>query len=176
MDLQFPVGRFEFSGGLSAEQRDELIRTIAETPRRMWEAVRGMTDEQLDTPYRPGGWTARQVVHHLPESHMNGYIRWKLALTEDEPTIKPYKESAWAERGGDSRDIEASMMILEGVHRRWTELLNTLSEKDFARAYLHPEMGRMTLDKSLANYAWHGRHHVAHVLLVKGEKSESSGA
>jgi len=169
MDLQYPIGKFDWnrSGeGLlsSATERDEWLREIERAPEHLRAAVAGLTDSQLNTPYRSGGWTVRQVVHHLADSHMNAYTRFRLALTEDEPPIKPYDEKSWAQLT-DARTAppELSLTLLEAMHARWALLLRSLVPSDFARAIKHPELGRVTLEKYLATYAWHGRHHVAHV-------------
>lgn len=162
-DLRYPVGRFSYTPG-DRRGRDEWIGTIAALPERLRAAVAGMNDARLDTPYRPGGWTVRQVVHHVPDSHMNAYVRFKLALTEDGPRIKPYDEAKWAELpDGRSGSITPSLAILDGLHARWTTLLRAMSDADFARTLEHPEHGMLTLDRMLALYAWHSRHHVAHI-------------
>lgn len=163
-ELRYPVGRFQRPASLSSDERRAAIDDIAATPARMRAAVRGLTDSQLDTPYRPDGWTVRQVVHHVPDSHMNAFIRFKLALTEDTPTIKPYDESAWA-RLDDARStpIETSLVLLETLHDRWVRVLQAMSPSDFERTLKHPENGIMSLDQMLALYHWHGRHHVAHI-------------
>ena len=168
MDLQYPIGRFEWRGQNSADDRRRLIDAIDQTPANLRAAVEDLSDQQLDTPYRPGGWTVRQVTHHVPDSHMNAYIRFRLALTEEEPTIKPYDESRWAELA-DARTapVETSLALLESLHLRWAMLLRSLSEADFARQFRHPELGIVSLDKNLALYAWHGRHHVAHVMFLR---------
>ncbi len=163
-DLKYPVGKFRRPEKLTEERRESGIRTIAETPARLSAAVGGLTAAQLDTPYRPGGWTVRQVVHHLPDSHMNSYIRFRLALTENEPTIKPYDEARWAELAdAKSAPIEPSLALLDNLHERWVVLLRSLSPADWSRTFRHPEMGLMTLEQNLALYDWHGRHHVAHI-------------
>jgi len=168
MDLRYPVGKLELKASLDPEERVAAISQIAETPARLREAVAGLSQEQLDTPYRPGGWTVRQVVHHVPDSHMNSYIRFKLALTEDAPTIKPYDEARWAELA-DSRDtpVEVSLALLESLHQRWDVLLRSMQPGDFSRRLRHPEMGEMTLDGALGMYSWHGRHHVAHITALR---------
>ena len=168
VDLQYPVGRFEFPREVSSEDRARFIQEIADTPANLRAAVAGLSAEQLDTPYRPGGWTVRQVVHHVPDSHMNSYVRFRLALTEDEPTIKPYDEARWAELP-DSRKgrIETSLALLESLHERWVLLLRSLSDGDFRRQFRHPELGAVSLEKNLALYAWHGRHHVAHITSLR---------
>ncbi len=153
---------------MSSAERGVLIEQIAATPARMREAVAGLSDAQLDTPYREGGWTIRQVVHHVPDSHMNAYTRVKLALTEIEPTIRPYDEAAWAKLN-DVRDtpVETSLMLLETLHARWNTILVAMTDAGFARTLLHPERGVMTLDDLTAMYAWHGRHHVAHITSLR---------
>jgi hypothetical protein len=168
MDLQYPIGRFEWRAENSAAVRLQLIAAIEQAPANLRAAVAGLSGAQLDTPYRPGGWTVRQVVHHVPDSHLNSYVRFRLALTEDEPTIKPYDESRWAELP-DARaaDVEISLALLESLHHRWVLLLRSLSSADFARSFRHPELGLVTLDKNLALYAWHGRHHVAHITALR---------
>jgi len=168
MDLRYPVGEFNFSGTLSPDERAVLIDQISDTPERLRAAVHGLTCEQLDTPYRPGGWTVRQVVHHVPESHMNSYIRFKLAMTEDAPTIKPYFEDRWAQLQ-DALDspIEPSLDLLEALHRRWVWFLRSLKDEDFERTFQHPELGVVSLNKNVALYAWHGRHHVAHITTLR---------
>ena len=147
------------------------IAEVAEAPAKLRVAVAGLSNEQLDTPYRDGGWTVRQVIHHVPESHMNAYIRFKLALTENEPTIKPYDEAAWAETP-DVREtpIEVSLALLENLHTRWVVLLKSLSDADFRRQFRHPELGVVPLEKNLALYAWHGNHHVAHITSLRERK------
>jgi uncharacterized damage-inducible protein DinB len=168
-DLRFPVGKFAYGGKSGAADRRRCIDEIAATPEQLRAAVLGLDQGQLDTPYRPGGWTVRQVVHHLPESHFNSYTRFKLALTEDSPTIKPYDEAAWAElKDSRTAPAELSLDLLTALHRRWLPLLETLKESDFARTFHHPEYGRhYTLDEALALYAWHGRHHVAHITALR---------
>jgi hypothetical protein len=168
VDLQYPIGRFEFPREVSDQDRARFIQEIAQTPSNLRAAVAGLSESQLDTPYRPGGWTVRQVVHHVPDSHMNSYVRFRLALTEDEPTIKPYDQSRWAELA-DSRTarIETSLALLESLHERWVLLLRSLSPEDWRRQFRHPELGVVSLEKNLALYAWHGRHHVAHITSLR---------
>jgi hypothetical protein len=162
---QYPVGKFHAPESLSPEDRARCIETIASTPAKMREAVGKLTAKQLDTPYREGGWTARQVVHHVPESHMNAYIRFKLALTETNPVIKPYDEAAWTRLNDVAvAPIEASLALLESLHERWVVLMRGLSAGDWRKRYIHPEYGQArTLEYTLALYAWHGEHHIAHV-------------
>jgi hypothetical protein len=167
-DLRYPIGQLKYEENLSTERRNELIDQIAETPVKLRAAVEGLTDIQLDTPYRPGGWTVRQVVHHLPDSHVNSYVRFKLALTEDIPTIKPYDENKWAAlEDGRSARPEISLSLLETLHRRWVLMLRAMTPSDFARKLNHPEAGILTLEKMLQLYAWHGRHHVAHITALR---------
>ena len=164
MDLSYPIGKFDFQQTVIPGRYPTLIEEIAVAPALFRDAVRGLDDAQLDTPYRPGGWTVRQTVHHVADSHMNSYIRWRLALTELEPTIRPYDQKAWAELP-DARTapVEPSLQLIESLHARWVLLLKTLSDADFARSFRHPELGLVRLDTNLALYAWHGRHHAAHI-------------
>jgi uncharacterized damage-inducible protein DinB len=167
-DLRYPVGKWDRRDTLTPGERAEMIAQIAEVPARMRAAIAGLADAQLDTPYREGGWTVRQVVHHVPDSHLNSYTRFKLALTEEEPTIRPYDEAKWAELS-DSRDtpIETSLTMLDALHDRWTILLRAMSEDDFRRTLRHPDMGVLALDAQLGLYAWHGRHHVGHIASLR---------
>ncbi len=168
MELQYPIGRFKFEGEVTAAQRQAWIAQIAADPGQLREAVQGLTVDQLDTPYRPGGWTLRQVVHHLPDSHLNSYARFRLALTEDNPTIKPYDQSRWAAlEDARSAPVEASLLLFQGLHERWVLLLQSMSEADFARTYVHPERGVVRLSREVGLYAWHGRHHVAHITSLR---------
>jgi hypothetical protein len=167
-DLRYPVGRYTPPEPITAAHRPDWIEQIGHAPAALRDAVRGLSDAQLDTPYRPGGWTVRQVVHHLPDSHLNAYIRFKLALTEDEPTIKPYDEARWAVlEDGRNGPPDASLAMLDGLHARWVRLLRSLGARDFARTFNHPEHGKLTLDWVLGMYAWHGRHHVAHITFLR---------
>jgi uncharacterized damage-inducible protein DinB len=167
-DPRYPIGKFSFAGPLTPEQKKQFLNDIEQTPARLRAAVAGLSDPQLDTPYRDGGWTVRQLAHHVPDSHMNSYIRFKLALTEDDPTIKPYMEDRWAELS-ESRQapIEVSLALLDSLHQRWMLVLRSLTEADWKRTFRHPKLGPMTLEKNLALYAWHGRHHVAHVMNLR---------
>lgn len=177
-DPRYPVGRFQFTEETTPETHQQWLAEIEATPAQLREAVAGMTGAQLETPYRDGGWTVRQVVHHVVDSHMNSYIRFRLALTEEEPLIKPYHENLWAELpDAKSAPIELSLTMLEALHARWMLLLHTLSPADLQRTFRHPERGLMTLERNLALYAWHGRHHAGHVLLVKhGEAGQRASA
>jgi uncharacterized damage-inducible protein DinB len=168
-DLRYPVGKFDFDVPVDESDYPKLITAIADTPGSLRAALAGLSRDQLETPYRPGGWTLRQVAHHIPDSHLNAYTRFKLALTEDEPTIKPYDEAAWAELA-DSRKvpIEVSLDLLDALHLRWVALLRSMDPPDFNRGLRHPEQGRvLTLKQMLGLYAWHGRHHVAHITSLK---------
>lgn len=168
MDPRYPVGKLVWPQQITADDRWRMIAEIAEAPAKLRAAVAGLTDAQLDTPYREGGWTVRQVVHHLSDSHLNAYIRFKLALTEQEPTIKPYEQQLWAELpDSKTAPIDTSLDLLESLHRRWVVLLNSMKPEDFARRFNHPELGVVTLERNLASYAWHGRHHVAHITALR---------
>jgi hypothetical protein len=163
-DLRYPVGKFKFPDPVSAADRTKFIEEIAETPARLRAAVAGLSDSQLDTPYRPEGWTVRQVVHHVPDSHFTSYSRFKLALTEDEPTVRPFAEDRWAELpDGKSGPVEVSLRMLECLHSRWIALLRSIAEPDWKRTFIHTDLGRVRLDQNAALYAGHGRHHVAHI-------------
>jgi hypothetical protein len=166
--LRFPIGRFTPQAQPSADELRAAIDAIAALPAAVRAAVDGLAAEQLAEPYRPGGWSLRQVVHHLPDSHMNAYIRFKLAMTETEPVIKPYDEAAWAELG-DARaeDVTGSLQLLDALHGRWTHFLRTLAPADFQRVIVHPELGRITLAFTVQLYAWHGRHHLAHITALR---------
>jgi len=170
-DLRFPVGPFVFDPATTPDKRAACIREIAAAPALMRAAVGGLTDRQIDTPYRPGGWTVRQVVHHVPDSHLNAYCRYKLALTEDNPTIKPYDEAAWANLADTARTpVEVSLVAVEALHTRWVALLESMTPADFARPLQHPERGAISLDWMLQLYAWHGRHHAAHVTALRARE------
>jgi len=166
-DLRYPVGKFQAVENVTEAQRREFIEAIAEAPGKLRAAITGLNEQQLDTPYRPGGWTVRQVVHHFPDSHMNSFVRFKLALTEDEPTIKPYDEKSWAELADAKAPVEPSVMLLENLHKRWLVLLKSIAPADWQRKFRHPERGPMTLEQNLQLYAWHGRHHVAHITALR---------
>src|SRR5580700_6886701 len=167
-DLRYPVGKFRFPKSVSVQDLNSFIDQMAATPARMRAAVAGLSDAQLDTPYRPGGWTVRQVVHHIPDSHINSYTRFRLALTEDEPVIKPYEEKRWADLS-DARTlpVEVSLALLDSLHARWVPLLRSLSDADWKRSFRHPELGLVSLENNAALYAWHGRHHVAHITSLR---------
>lgn len=164
IDLRYPIGKFSMDAAITETQRQNLIEEIAAAPANLRAAVKGLSPQQLDTPYRPEGWTVRQLVHHLPDSHLNAYTRFKLALTEQEPTIKPYDEKQWAElEDARTAPVEISLALLESLHYRWALLLRALPPTAFARTFRHPDLGVLTLDKQLGLYAWHGRHHTAHI-------------
>jgi uncharacterized damage-inducible protein DinB len=163
-DPRFPIGKFHYDGTTSEEQKQAFLTDIAESPAKVRGAIKGLSDTQLDTPYRDGGWTVRQVVHHVPDSHLNSYVRFKLALTEEEPTIKTYAEDRWAELADSKQTpIEVSLTLLESLHDRWVRLLRSLTPEQWKRTFRHPELGPMSLEKTLALYSWHGKHHVAHI-------------
>jgi hypothetical protein len=168
-DLRYPIGPFQAPASYTPQLRQQFIAEIERVPAALREAVAGLSPKQLDTPYRPEGWTVRQVIHHVPDSHLNAYIRTKLALTEDEPTIKPYEEARWAELvDGRTALPETSLSLLDTLHARWTMLLRSLSPEQLARRFRHPDHpGLLAIDWILAMYAWHGRHHVAHITSLR---------
>ena len=171
-DLSYPIGKFYYETAMTAAQRKAAIDAIAQTPAKLRESVRGLSPQQLDTPYRPGGWTVRQVVHHVPDSHMNAYIRMKLAATEETPSIRTYEEQLWAELpDGKSAPPELSLVLLESLHRRWMVFLRNLSDAQFQRPFMHPEWQRVTIDEAVALYAWHCRHHTAHIEQALGART-----
>lgn len=165
--LRYPIGPFRPKPSLAPEEREELIQELAHFPADLRFLVLSLPEEKLDTPYREGGWTVRQVAHHVPDSHLQGYVRFKLAATEDTPTIKTYDEAVWAEtEESRTAPVEISLDLLEALHKRWALFLRTLEEEDFRKAYRHPELGEVTLEKTLQLYVWHGKHHLGHVKLV----------
>ena len=167
-DLRYPIGGFEPVESLTDDQRSICIAHIAEMPARLSAALAGLREPQLDTPYRPGGWTVRQLVHHIADSHMNAFTRFKLALTETEPIIKTYEEALWAELADTKTPpIEPSLAIVENLHRRWVIMLRSLGPTDWPRKFRHPQWGLASVDFLLAQYAWHGRHHVAHITSLR---------
>ncbi|MGB2623200.1 MAG: bacillithiol transferase BstA [Candidatus Acidiferrum sp.] len=171
MDPRYPVGKFAMPAQVTHEMRLQAMDEIASTPAKLRAAVRGLSDAQLDTPYRDGGWTVRQVVHHVPDSHLNAYVRLKLALTEEKPMIKPYDEKAWAELAdAKSAPIESSQTLLDSIHERWDRLWRSLKPEHFARVLMHPEHGERTVDWLVFLYAWHGRHHTAHITELRKQK------
>jgi hypothetical protein len=166
-DPRYPIGRFDGRPADTPAAREAAIETIAALPVRLSAAVAGLTGAHLDTPYRDGGWSVRQVVHHVADSHMNAFVRTKLALTEDWPTIKPYDEAAWARLADATLPIDPSLALIEALHARWVELLESLREADFARGYNHPENGRQPLSIVLPIYAWHSLHHTTHITSLR---------
>ena len=173
--LRYPIGRLSKPAKVTPSDRAVWIEAIASAPAALRAAVDGLTTEQLDTPYREGGWTLRQVVHHVPDSHLNAYVRFRWTLTEETPRIKDYREARWAELSdARSGDIAVSLALLEVLHQRWVLLLNSLSEADFKRTCVHPENGVMSLDDFLAVYAWHGQHHVAHICSLRERRGWNS--
>jgi len=189
-DPRYPIGRADLRSSYSKEERTELVESLARLPLEFRAALDGLDDAQLDTPYREGGWTLRQVAHHVPDSHMNAFVRMKLALTEDAPTIRPYMEDRWAELPDTRLPIDVSLRLLDALHERWAKLLSALAEEDWRRAFVHPDLraqhaaeaaaggsaslpsgewGRMPLDRALASYDWHGRHHTAHITALRNK-------
>lgn len=167
-DYRYPIGRFKIEGEITPEMIKLFIRDIKEAPASLRKAIEGLSDEQLDTQYRTDGWTVRQVVHHLPDSHMNSYIRFKLALTEDSPIIKPYFEAKWAELPDTfNTPVSVSVELLSSLHNRWVNLLNTLSAADLKKTFSRPDSGLVTLEKTVAIYAWHGKHHIAQITSLR---------
>jgi hypothetical protein len=166
-DPRYPVGPLEKQAVYSSDQRSAFIQIIQDAPEMMSRAVDGLTDAQLDTPYRQGGWTVRQLVHHVPDSHLNAYTRFKLALTEDMPTIKPYDEAEWAKLPDSSLGVDVSLTMLTALHERWVVLLRSIPDGDWKRVFNHPDNGHTTLEQALATYEWHSRHHVAHITTLR---------
>ena len=166
-DLRYPIGKFERNFEFTPETNKKLIGEISELPQKLQAAVENLNDEQFDTPYRPGGWTLRQTVHHVADSHLNSLIRFKLALTEDAPQIRPYYEDRWAELADSFLPVDSSLAIIENLHLRWTTLLDAMSGEDFARKLVHPDSGEWTLGQMLGLYAWHGKHHTAHITRLR---------
>ena len=166
-DLSFPIGRFDRHQPIAPAMRAPAMATISDLPRHIRAATAGLNDAQLDTPYRPGGWTVRQLVHHVADSHMNGYVRAKLALTEDNPTIKPYEQDEWARLADMRLPIDVSLSLLDGIHLRWAMVWKAMAAEQFSRTFQHPELGPLTLDTHLQLYAWHSRHHVAHITALR---------
>jgi hypothetical protein len=171
MDARYPIGDFQMPAQVTPERRQQAIAEIASTPVKMRAAVKGLSEAQLDTPYRDGGWTVRQVVHHVPDSHLNAYVRLKLALTEEKPTIKPYDQEAWSKLADSkSTPLETSLTLLSAVHDRWDRIWRSLKPEHFARVFVHPEHGERTVDWLLFVYEWHGKHHTAHISELRKQK------
>jgi DinB superfamily len=169
IDERYPIGKFTYAKKIDfKEKRKTFISEIKSTPNNLRKAISGLSDKQLDTPYRDGGWTLRQVIHHLPDSHLNAFVRFKLALTENNPTVKTYDEKEWAELPDYSKTpVKVSLNLLENLHKRWDILLNSMNDEDFKKTYLHPEIGEVDLDWVTAQYAWHGKHHVGHIISLR---------
>jgi uncharacterized damage-inducible protein DinB len=170
-DLSYPIGKYDKDTKITPEQRKQFITDIADLPKTLHEAVKNLNEEQLDTPYRPRGWTVRQVVHHVGDSHLNSFIRFKLALTEDNPTIRPYAEDLWAKTAEYKMLVEVSLSLVDSIHQRWVSLLESMSNEDFARPLNHPETGVWTLENLLGMYVWHGKHHTAHINNLKSRNN-----
>lgn len=165
--LQYPIGRFDWKGPMTPATRRAAVQAIETLPARLADAVAGLSDEQLSTPYRPGGWTVRQVVHHIADSHLNAFTRFKLGLTEDAPTIKPYNEKLWSTLADSDLPVDVSVRLVEALHTRWAALLHSMSDADFARFIVHPESGRNPLDRFAHLYGWHSNHHLAHITSLR---------
>lgn len=163
MNERYPIGEFEFDGKITRIEIEEWIKQIEDLPELLAVAVSGLNDQQMDTAYRLGGWTVRQVVHHLADSHMNAYIRFKLAITEDTPVIKPYNEGEWAELPDYELPIETSISLLKALHIRWVKLLKSLTLTDLEKTFVHPDSGEISIGKNIGIYAWHGQHHLSHI-------------
>lgn len=167
-ELKYPIGRFQAPAAFTAEMLQDYIQVTGQFPQKLEQEVIHLNDEQLDTPYRPEGWSIRQVVNHCADSHMNALIRVKLALTEDKPTVKPYLEALWADLPDGKMPIQPALLILKGIHERWTTVLNGMQEKDWERSFFHPEKGRsLSLKEASGSYAWHCEHHLAHIVNLK---------
>lgn len=169
--LQYPVGKFQLPAKISDDDRQNYIKQIEEAPVKLRSAVAGLSEAQIDTPYREGGWTVRQVVHHLADSHIHVFVRFKLAMTEEQPAIKTYSQQGWANLAdAKTAPIEPSLMLFDSLHQRFAVLLRSMTAADFARTLNHPEQGIVNLDRYLSLYAWHGRHHVAHITSLRERK------
>lgn len=169
-DLRFPIGRFNPDFDVTEDLRNSFIRTIEKLPTELTKALDGLTEEQLGTEYRPEGWTVRQVVHHIADSHVNSFCRFKLALTEDFPTIRGYYEDRWAELPDSEMPVGVSLKIIDGIHNRWAKLLRSMSDEEFGRELNHPESGKWKLEKMLGLYDWHSKHHTAHITELRERK------
>ncbi|UZJ81166.1 YfiT family bacillithiol transferase [Fictibacillus sp. KU28468] len=167
IDLRYPVGLFALDQDITEKKIEKWIHDIESAPNQLKEAVNDLTEEQLDTPYRPGGWTVRQVVHHLPDSHLNSYTRFKLALTEENPVIRPYKEDQWAKLPDSKLPIAFSIQLLEALHERWIVLLKSLTTADLEKTFTHPDSGVVSLAQNIGLYSWHSRHHIAHITSLR---------
>lgn len=163
MNLRYPIGEFNFEGEITKNIVMEWIKEIEILPNHLKETVEKLHDDQLNTPYREGGWTVRQVVHHIADSHLNAFVRVKLALTEEKPFIKTYDENKWVELSDYDMPVIVSLGLLEGLHSRWVQLLSGLNDAELKKVFLHPELGEVSIGKCIALYAWHGKHHLAHI-------------
>ncbi|WP_310829598.1 YfiT family bacillithiol transferase [Paenibacillus pedocola] len=170
MDQKYPIGTFQFDGEITNKVTSVWINEIEDLPGLLRDAVKDLDNEQLDTVYRSGGWTVRQVIHHLADSHMNAFIRFKLALTEESPIIKPYDEKKWAELSDSKLPVDTSLLLLETLHKRWTNLLRGLTPADMKKTFIHPESGEVSIGKNIGIYAWHGKHHLAHITSLCNRK------
>ena len=168
MDLSFPIGKWKRPQSILLDERPQLIAMIAAAPQKFRAAVHGLNDQQLDTPYRPEGWTVRQVIHHIADSHMNSYLRMKFAVTEKDPLVKAYDEAVWARlHDAATMPIEPSLQVIDGLHARWANFLGSLTEPEWARAFVHSENGPMRVDTALSLYVWHSQHHAAHITRLR---------
>ncbi|WP_264740065.1 YfiT family bacillithiol transferase [Cytobacillus firmus] len=163
MDMKYPIGTFQFDDEITSRVTSVWINEIEDLPRLLRDAVKDLDNDQLETAYRSGGWTVRQVIHHLADSHINAYIRFKLALTEENPIIKPYDETKWAQLSDYNMPIDTSLLLLETLHKRWTKLLRGLTPADMEKTFIHPDSGEVSIGKNIGIYAWHGKHHLAHI-------------
>jgi uncharacterized damage-inducible protein DinB len=163
VEAKYPIGKFQLDGDITNSMTEGWINEIEALPGLLRDAVRDLDNEQLDTPYRSGGWTVRQVVHHLADSHMNAYVRFKLALTEENPVIKPYDEGKWAKLPDYKLPIDISLSLIEALHIRWVKLLRSLSPADIKKTFIHPDLGGVSVGENIGIYAWHSRHHLAHI-------------
>ena len=170
MEANYPIGHFQYDGQITASIIDKWINDIEELPVLLQNAVKDLNDNQLDTPYRMGGWTIRQVVHHVADSHLNAYGRFKLALTEDQPIIKSYDQEKWAELPDSTLPVTISLSLLDALHKRWVTLLRSLTPSELEKTFIHPESGEVSVGKNIGIYAWHGRHHLAHITSLRSRK------
>jgi len=170
VEANYPIGHYQYDGQITASIIDKWINDIEELPVLLQNAVKDLNDNQLDTPYRMGGWTIRQVVHHVADSHLNAYGRFKLALTEDQPIIKSYDQEKWAELPDSTLPVTISLSLLDALHKRWVTLLRSLTPSELEKTFIHPESGEVSVGKNIGIYAWHGRHHLAHITSLRSRK------
>lgn len=170
MDMKYPIGTFHFDGKITSSVTENWINEIEKLPALLRDAVKDLDDDHLDTPYRSEGWTVRQVIHHLADSHMNAYVRFKLALTEEKPVIKPYDETNWAKLSDYTLPVDTSLSLLEALHKRWTNLLRSLTPADMKKTFIHPQSGEVSVGQNIGIYAWHGKHHLAHITTLCSRK------